>query len=91
MGAVRESVLGIFSSASLLINSVRRPDCRNTDADPFGAFAGVAGDADLGVLVIGDTEPSCCSNVLPSTAIGVVYSTQVGRVAPSAPPDAAQV
>jgi hypothetical protein len=60
---------GKLSSGPSLLNSVRRPDFRRGDADPFGAAVGVAGDADLGVRVIGDTEPSFFSNVLLSTAI----------------------
>ena len=58
-----------MSSGPLLLSSVRRPDFRGAGADPFGAVVGVAGDADLGVRVIGDTESSFCSNMPLSNAI----------------------
>jgi hypothetical protein len=78
-------VEGRLPSRSSLLNSVRRPDFRRADADPFGAVVGVAGDADLGVRIVGDTEPSFCSNVLLSTAIE--WSAEQIRAirAPSAP------
>jgi hypothetical protein len=73
MGAVIGLILERFSAATSLLNSVRRPDCRTMNVDPFEAAMGIAGEADLGDLVMDDTEPSCRSNALLSTAIGMVY------------------